>query len=417
MQELALSAGKLHVMNMLYSNSMLHGAAARSVKVQTEQPPKQPPESSSAKKKTSSRGIKSVRGVFEHPAGSGVWWINYYVEGRRHREKIGRRSDALALYSKRKNDARAGIKLSDSLKGRKAVLFEELAADAMLYSKTHKRSHRGDISNLNSLLPVFGKMKAEEITPQTISSYFASRTDLKPASLNRYRSTMSMIFAEGIRNGRVQVNPARLVRLRKEANARVRFLTYEEEAFIRTIILRRCPQHEPAFTVALETGMRLSEQHTLEWPDVHLDRRQIQLVRTKNGSSRVVVLSEEAVAALKRCQARRNPSTRNVFLTRHGEPMQNPKAWFKLVMKDAVAGNRALADVTWHTFRHTFISRLIMAGVDVRTVQDLAGHKSIQMTMRYAHLSPDHKLDAVDRLTAYRNQQIRRDVASESRMK
>jgi len=40
----------------------------------------------------------------------------------------------------------------------------------MLYSKTHKRSHRGDISNLNSLLPVFGKLKAEEITPQTISS-------------------------------------------------------------------------------------------------------------------------------------------------------------------------------------------------------------------------------------------------------
>jgi site-specific recombinase XerD len=386
---------------------MLHVAAGRSVKVQTEQPPKQPPESSSAKhKRTSSRETKSVRGVFEHPAGSGIWWINYYVEGRRHREKVGRRSDALALYSKRKNDARAGIKLSDSLKGRKAVLFEDLAADAMLYSKTHKRSHRGDISNLNSLLPVFGKMKAEEITPQKISSYFASRTDLKPASLNRYRSTMSMIFAEGIRNGRVQGNPARLVRLRKEANARARFLTYEEEALIRTIILRRCSQHEPAFTVALETGMRLSEQHTLEWPDVHLDRRQIQLVRTKNGSSRVVVLSEEAVTALKRCQARRNPTAHNVFLTRYGEPMQNPKAWFKLVMKDAVQEKKALADVTWHTFRHTYISRLIMAGVDIRTVQDLAGHKSIQMTMRYAHLSPDHKLDAVDRLTAYRKQQV-----------
>jgi site-specific recombinase XerD len=54
-----------------------------------------------------------------------------------------------------------------------------------------------------------------------------------------------------------------------------------------------------------------------------------------------------------------------------------------------------------------------MAGVDVRTVQDLAGHKSIQMTMRYAHLSPDHKLDAVDRLTAYRKSQSRRGKALE----
>ena len=121
MQGLALSAAKLHVLSRLYSTSMLHSAAARSVKVQTEQPQKQPPESSSAKQKKT-------------------------IEGNR----IGSKGVL----------TRAGIKLSDSLKGRKAVLFEELAADAMLYSKTHKRSHRGNISNLNSLLPVFGKMEA-----------------------------------------------------------------------------------------------------------------------------------------------------------------------------------------------------------------------------------------------------------------
>jgi hypothetical protein len=68
-------------------------------------------------------------------------------------------------------------------------------------------------------------MKAEEITPQTISEYFSKRIDLKPASINRYRSTMSMIFAEGIRNGKFAANPARLVRLRKENNARLRFIT------------------------------------------------------------------------------------------------------------------------------------------------------------------------------------------------
>ena len=396
---------------------MSHRVESRSIASETKQPVKQPSADAFNSPKPSRKGMKAVRGVFEHPLGSCIWWINYYVEGQRHREKVGRRSDALALYSKRKNDARAGIKLPDSLKRKRAVLFEDLAADAMVYSKTHKRSHRGDICNLNSLLPVFGKMQAKDITPKEISSYFATRTDLKPASLNRYRSTMSMIFAEGIRNCRVQDNPARLVRLRKEVNARLRFLTYEEEALIRRIILKRCPQHEPAFTIALETGMRLSEQHNLEWPDVHFDRRQIQLVQTKNGFSRVVILSEEALTALKACQARRNPATSNVFLTRYGRPLQNPKAWFNPVMKNAVAENGALTDVTWHTFRHTFISRLVMAGVDVRTVQDLAGHKSIQMTMRYAHLSPDHKLEAVDRLSAYRNEQIRRNVDLEPKTK
>jgi len=56
-------------------------------------------------------------------------------------------------------------------------------------------------------------------------------------------------------------------------------------------------------------------------------------------------------------------------------------------------------DLSWHCLRHTFASLLVMAGVDLRTVQELMGHKSIEMTMRYAHLSPAHKLEAVQRLT------------------
>jgi site-specific recombinase XerD len=384
---------------------MAQTVAVNRSKYENKQPLKQPPVAfDEPPSKRGRQAPKPVRGVFEHPPNSGIWWVNYYVDGKRHREKVGTRKAASDLYSKRKNDARMGLKLPDSLKAKRAILFEELARDAMEYSKAHKKSHRGDISNLSSLLPVFGKMKAEEITPQTISAYFSTRTDLKPASINRYRSTMSMIFAEGIRNGKVTTNPARLVRLRKENNARLRFITFEEEALIRSIIQRRCPVHEPDFTVAIETGMRLSEQHSLEWPDVHLNRQQIQLVATKNGSSRVVILSKEAVEALKVCQARRMPHTPRVFLTRYGEPMENPRAWFRLVMADAVKQNKQLADVTWHVFRHTYISRLVMAGVDLRTVQELAGHKDISMTTRYAHLSPDHKLSAVAKLSSFREQ-------------
>lgn len=345
----------------------------------------------------------SIRGVYENPAASGVWWINFYFAGQRHREKVGRRSDAIALYQKRKTEARAGLKLPETLRVRKAVLFQELAKDAMFYSAAHKRSHRGDLCNLSSLLPVFGKLKADEITPAQIASYFASRTDLKPATLNRYRSTMSMIFAEGIRNGKTGINPARSVRLRKEDNARIRFLTFDEEALIRRHIHSRCPVHEPAFTVAIETGMRMSEQHLLEWKDVYLERRQIELTQTKNGAKRIVVLSERAVDALKQCRARKDMKSHRVFLSRYGEPLDSPRAWFMLVMEDATKEERALSDVTWHVFRHTFISRLVMAGVDLRTTQELAGHKDISMTVRYAHLSPDHKLNAIDRLMNLRS--------------
>lgn len=356
--------------------------------------------------------VKRVRGVFEHRVGSGIWWVNYYADGQRHREKVGRRSDAISLYQKRKSDARAGIKLPNNVRAKRAILFDEIADDAMGYSETHKRTHRQDKSYMAALRPVFGKQKVDEITPAAINDYFASRKDLAPATINRFRSCLSMVFQEAIRNGKAERNPARLVRLRREENQRIRFLTFAEEEQIRQVILERTPTHEPAFTFAVETGMRLSEQHRMTWDQVNFERRQVFLDRTKNGSSRVVVLTDEALKALQGAQEFRAAKkkegkqieTDRVWLSRYGEPLDSPVAWFKLVKEDFVSVNSALRDVTWHILRHTYISRLVMAGVGLRAVQELAGHKNISMTVRYSHLSPDYKLKAVEMLSNFRRQ-------------
>ena len=356
---------------------------------------------------------KSIRGVFEHPASSGIWWINYYVEGTRHREKVGRRSDAVALYQRRKTDARMGIKMPE-VRPRRAVLFSEIAADALAYSKEHKASYPGDRSTVNKLLPVFGTTAIDDITPQMIKAYLDKRDDLTKTTINRYRGTLSMIFQEAIRNGKAKANPARLVRLHREDNSRVRFITYPEEAIIREIIRHRCAIHEPEFTLALETGMRRGELYALEWDRVDFERRQLILLKTKNGTARVVILTAAAVSALEQLWKRRNSDSPKVCLTRYGEPMISPRAWFELVMAEAVKKCALLKDVTWHIFRHTYISRLVMAGVDLRTVQELAGHKDIKMTTRYAHLAPAHKLAAVDRLAEYRKEQEKAEAKSAS---
>src|ERR1039457_2677518 len=260
---------------------------------------------------------KPIKGVYEMPAESGIWWINYYIDGRRFREKVGRRSDAVTLYQRRKTDARMGVKMPE-VRAHRAVLFEEIAADALVYSKEHKASYPGDRSTVGKLLPVFGKVPLGDITPQTIKAYLDTRDDLTKTTINRYRGTISMIFQEAIRNGKATANPARLVRLYKEENGRVRFISYEEEATIRAIIRERRPIHEPELTLALETGMRLGELYSLDWDRVDLERRQLILLRTKNGTARVVILTEAAVSALKELWQRRSSTSPHVCLTQIG---------------------------------------------------------------------------------------------------
>jgi site-specific recombinase XerD len=84
-----------------------------------------------------------------------------------------------------------------------------------------------------------------------------------------------------------------------------------------------------------------------------------------------------------------------VIRNANGGPLTSPRYWFEPAIRSA-----KIRSFSWHCLRHTFASRLVMAGVDLRTVQELMGHKSIQMTVRYSHLTPKHTLAAVELLGA-----------------
>jgi len=82
-----------------------------------------------------------------------------------------------------------------------------------------------------------------------------------------------------------------------------------------------------------------------------------------------------------------------VIRNAEGGHLASPRYWFEPAVRNA-----KIHSFSWHCLPHTFASRLVMAGVDLRTVQELMGHKSIQMTVRYSHLTPKHTLAAVEML-------------------
>lgn len=336
-----------------------------------------------------------MRGVFENPEGSGIWWIHYYAAGKRHREKVGRKSDAIKLYQSRKADAVAGRKLPE-LRNSKVVMLAELIDDALEFVAHHK-DNRNYKSRGAIVRGDLGSRTAAELTPQELERWLREHCKT-PATANRYKAFISLCYREGVRNGKVAVNPARLVRQRKEGTGRLRFLSREEYDKLCAVITGRFPEHLAEFFVSVHTGMRLSEQYSCTWSQVHLDRRTIDLTKTKNGSARTVHLNSDAVAAIESLKIPGMHPADPVF-PRHGKSFDT-RSWFHPCLEDA-----EIVGYVWHSNRHTFCSWLAMAGASIKEIQEAAGHKTITMSARYSHLSPAHKQSVVERIAGTAIQQ------------
>jgi integrase len=335
-----------------------------------------------------------MRGVYENPDGSGIWWIHYYAGGKRHREKVGRKSDAIKLYQSRKADAAAGRKLPE-LRNTKVVTVSELIDDALEFVAHHK-DNRNYKSKSVIVREDLGSRHAAEVTPQELERWLREHCNTA-ATANRYKAFISLCYREGVRNGKVNVNPARLVRQRKEGGGRLRFLGRDEYDKLHKVIAKRFPEHLVEFVVSVHTGMRLSEQYTCTWSQVHLDRRTIELSKTKNGSARTVHLNSDAVAAI---ESLRRPALRpsDPVFPRQGKSYDT-RSWFHPCLEEA-----GITGFVWHANRHTFCSWLAMAGASIKEIQEAAGHKTITMAARYSHLSPAHKLSVVERIASVRNE-------------
>ena len=330
--------------------------------------------------------------------------VNLMVDGKRVHRVIGRESEGVTrtqceeFIDQARTDARWD-RLSLP-KGRKLALTFGAAADD--YAKRLEQSGGKNLTIKRRQLrmylkPHFGRMRLDAVTPFSIERYKKQRSDqgAAAATVNRELATLSHIFSQAVEWRWIDRAPARLKKL-KESGGRITVLADEEcDALMAAAVAGANPDLWLFVAVALNTGMRHSEIMAARWNHLDLVNRRLYIPDAKAGEREQPITAELAQILVNEREMRDDrdgwifPSLHSDSAAGHRHRMDRP-------FRDAVI--RAGLDpalVTPHVMRHTAITKLVQAGVDLPTVQRISGHKTLAMVLRYAHVHGRHVDEAI----------------------
>lgn len=246
----------------------------------------------------------------------------------------------------------------------------------------------------NHLVPAFGDLGIDAIGPQEIERFKTRKAveGLSPKTVNNHLTLLRRILSIACEWGRLEHVPP--VRWLKVPEQKIDFLSFDEAE---RLISSADAEWKPMVTVAVKTGLRLGELIALRWEDIDLDAGRLMVRRAaangivgtpKSGRTREVPLGALPLSVL--CVLPRSDSG---FVFHAGNQMLTSGQCKWPLWRACL--NARTRRIGWHALRHTFASHLVMRGVSLKVVQELLGHSTIEMTMRYSHLSPDVKKDAV----------------------
>jgi len=331
-----------------------------------------------------------ARGIYKRGS---IYWIRYAgLDGKTVFESSGstRFRDAEALLIQRRQAIKEGKQ--PEVKRIANHTFKELADRYLQWIDGRHRSASTKAYRINEMVSQFGNLPLRRFNTLIAEQY---QTDLinrglKPASINKNISILKAMFRKAVEWEMVEeetLKRVRMVKLLPENNRRLRYLSKEECQSL----VNACDSHlKPIVVTALNTGMRKGEILNLKWDNVDLQHGFILLDRTKNGERREIPINSTLRATLQTL-TRRLDIPYVFYDPATGKPYQDIKRSFKTALRRS-----KIHDFKFHDLRHTFASHLVMAGVDLTTVKELLGHRSLTMTLRYAHLAPAHKVKAVD---------------------
>lgn len=327
-------------------------------------------------------------------------------------------------------DAAKGINPKKANKKKVGLTLQEFMIDHYKsWFLEHRKSGNKTLAHINRCFVIpFGDKPLVDFTPALIDQWRTQRlkNGCSTETVNRDIATFKAALSKAVLWGLIENHPLEKLKLLKsDRSGKIRFLSTDEEQRLRCAALARdieikrqrdsankwrqersydlypdLNQFEftdhlrPMILLSINTGLRRGEIFSLRWENVNLERALITIEGSyaKSGKTRHIPLNSEALSILK-AWSKQTDNHNLVFHNKNGLRFDNiKKGWTNIL----TAAN--IKNFRWHDLRHHFASRLVMAGVDLNTVRELLGHSDMDMTLRYAHLAPEHKANAVEKL-------------------
>lgn len=377
------------------------------------------------------------------PTGRMTFYYSYRIGTDRKRVKIGVLGSGVTLQQAR--DKAVGF-ASQVINGediqankKHALLFAKDAKAKTLkrFLETHYtpwalanlKAAQGSIDRIYYSFPELMDVPLSKISVSYLEKWRTEKLNLgrKPSTVNRCVGSLRSSLTKAVLWEIIDEHPLqKLKALQVDNTPKVRYLSWEEEQRLlialtaRDVDLKRsrtrnnefrkergysllidldrfqyADRMTPLITLSLKTGMRRGELFDLEWVNVDFERDIVTVTAetSKSKRTRHIPLSPSARFSLEQWKKQSLNISGRVFPADDGGRLDNVRKSWASILKEA-----GITQFRWHDMRHDFASKLVMKGVPLNTVRELCGHASIKTTLRYAHLAPDHKSEAVSLL-------------------
>ena len=346
-----------------------------------------------------SKRQKIERGIYRE---NGFYYVEWYDQyKKRHRKKCSTlQYSRRYLNTKRKEVWQNQFDPTSVRQGQQLITFDEIVKDRLEIIKG-LASFEGELAKINFWKKRFKNCLVSAVTHQEIEKSLVDLLgSVKPSTRNLYFSSLNSIFALALKNDKLDKSPCAEIKRIKENNEVIRWLDIGEERKLMEVMPE---EFQLIVRVAINTGLRVSEQMSLRWDDIDLRNRQITLRETKSGETQFQPMNSIAFEAFRRLKLMPTHISGEVFhWINQFKGYKKTRSYYNLnYYWKSYCKMAGIKKCRWHDLRHSFASRMVIDGENIVQVQKLMRHADITTTMRYIHLAPKNQQEALSRLSKW----------------